>query len=365
MGRLLAALCLVVLIVCGLGSPARAQSVTFLNPGKSDEAFWVSVSRFMQAAAGDLGMSLEVLYAERDATRMLANARQVVARAQRPDYLMVVNEKQVALEIVRMCEGTGIHVFLLLNDLSPEQKDELRRLGGPNPVIGSLVPDNEAAGYLMATSLIAEGRSKGLVGQGGPSLIALGGDRATAAAIEREAGLRRALSEHPEVRLAQLVYGEWGQERARQQTDVLLARYPDARLVWAANDQMAFGAMEAAETHGLVPGRSALFSGLNNSVEALRARVSGRLSVLVAGHFSAGGWALVMLHDHHRGIDLDKVGGRDRREKLFTLLDEGQSRRFLQVFGDDKSPPLDFRRFSLADNPQSGPYHFSILPFLK
>ena len=296
---------------------------------------------------------------------MVANARLVVGRSDRPDYLVVVNEKQVAAEIVRMCAGTGIKVFLLLNDLSPEQKNALHTEGGLAPVIGSLVPDNEEAGYLMATSLIAEGQRKGLVGEGGSSLIALGGDRATAAATLREAGLRRALAEHPEVRLAQLVYGEWSQDRARQQTAILLARYPEARLVWAANDQMAFGAMEAAEADGLAPGRSVLFTGLNNSVEAMRARASGRLSVLVAGHFSAGGWALVMLHDHYRGVDLDQVGGRDRREKLFSLLDERQSRRFLEVFGESQIPPLDFRRFSLAENSAAGSYAFSILPFLK
>jgi len=35
------------------------------------------------------------------------------------------------------------------------------------------------------------------------------------------------------------------------------------------------------------------------------------------------------------------------------------------VFGEGHASPLDFRRFSLADNPQAGSYKFSILPFLK
>ena len=39
----------------------RAESVLFLNPGYTDETFWVSYSQFMQAAARDLGIDLQIL----------------------------------------------------------------------------------------------------------------------------------------------------------------------------------------------------------------------------------------------------------------------------------------------------------------
>ena len=47
------ALCLGVLLC---GSVARAQSVAFINPGKSDEIYWVTATQGMQAAAHSLGM---------------------------------------------------------------------------------------------------------------------------------------------------------------------------------------------------------------------------------------------------------------------------------------------------------------------
>ena len=44
-------------------APLRAaESVLFLNPGTTEEAFWVSYSQFMQAAATDLGIDLRILY---------------------------------------------------------------------------------------------------------------------------------------------------------------------------------------------------------------------------------------------------------------------------------------------------------------
>jgi ABC-type sugar transport system substrate-binding protein len=321
----------------------------------------------MQAAAGDLGHELEIIYAERDAARMVANAKAVVGREKKPDYLIAVNEKQVAPEILRMTADSGIKVFLLLNTITAEQRRDLENAGvSLKHFVGSLVPNNEEAGYQMARSLLAEARRLALPAAGGAyPLIAIGGDKATPASMEREAGLRRALAEHPELRLTQVVYGEWNQQRAREQMDILLTRYPETRLVWAANDLMAFGAIQAAEARGIVPGRTMLFSGLNNSAQAMQARLDGRLGVLAAGHFTAGGWALVMLNDLHAGKNLDQAGGRDRQDPLFAIIDEQQARRFLERFGERGIAPVNFRQFSLAHNPRIREYRFSLLPLLQ
>ena len=48
------AVCAAILLCC---SVARAQSVAFINPGKSDEIYWVTATQGMQAAAKSLGMT--------------------------------------------------------------------------------------------------------------------------------------------------------------------------------------------------------------------------------------------------------------------------------------------------------------------
>lgn len=344
---------------------SMAMSVTFLNPGKSDEKFWSSVSQFMLAAAEDLEIELDVIYAERDPVRMVENARRVIARSKRPDYVVTVNEKLVAGEILRLTANTGIKVFLINNTLSA---DEQAALGKPRQGIphwlGSLVPNNEDAGYQMANQLIQAGR-KGHLGTGTLSLFAINGDRSTAAGLEREAGLRRAVTENKDVSLSQIVYGEWNQQRAREQAEILFWRHPDARLVWCANDLMAFGAMEAATKLGKQPGKDVLFSGLNNSPEAMQALRNGSLSALASGHFSTGGWAMVMLHDYHNGHDFAKAGPIERIEPLFVMLTPVQAGRFLDWQAKDKISGLDFRAFSRQKASAKQDYRFSILPFLK
>lgn len=50
-----------ILMCCALAAAqSRAPSVVFLNPGFSDEPFWIDYSRYMQDAADDLGIELTV-----------------------------------------------------------------------------------------------------------------------------------------------------------------------------------------------------------------------------------------------------------------------------------------------------------------
>ena len=85
------ALCLVV-VLCG--SVARGQSVAFINPGKSDEVYWVTAAQAMQAAARSLGMTFEVQYAQREPLKTLEIAREMVARpaGKRPEYIVITDD---------------------------------------------------------------------------------------------------------------------------------------------------------------------------------------------------------------------------------------------------------------------------------
>ena len=352
-----------VLIAClwclgaAYGAMAHATSVVFLNPGMSTETFWVSYTQFMQAAAKDLGLDLRVRYAERDANNTLAQAREVLQGSQRPDYLVLVNEQYVAPQILRMAEGSGVKLLVVNSALTP---DQVQLLGARNGIhlIGSLVADDEEAGYLMLSDLLHQ---YGPVAPGQSlDLLAFSGVKTTPVAQLRERGMRRALAEHPEVRLRQLVFGEWSRERAFEQATQLFKRYPQTALVWSANDQMALGAMQALQASGRLPGKDTLFSAVNSSPEILQARLDGRLSSLVAGHFTVGGWAMVLINDDAKGVDIGAYGGRDRQLALFQLIDAGQVRRLL-----GPTPSVNFRALSAQGKPASYLYPFSLQLLLR
>ncbi|CAI8796539.1 ABC transporter substrate-binding protein [Pseudomonas sp. IT-P294] len=341
------------------GTVARGESVLFLNPGTTDEAFWISYSQFMQAAAKDLGIDLRILYAQRMPELTVAQARLALQGPDRPDYLVFVNEQYVAPQILRLAEGSGVKLFMVNASLTANQ---MSLLGERADRLGSLVPNDEEGGYLMLKELI---RQHPPVAPGQViELLAFSGLKITPSSQLREQGMMRALAEHPEVRLRQLVYGGWTRERAYEQAKLLLRRYPKVSLVWAANDEMAFGAMQAYSETGGVPGKDALFSAINTSPAALQAKVDGRLSVLLGGHFTLGGWALVELHDIDQGVDLSHYGGRDRRIPLLQIIDKAQARRMLAM-GAAPAYGVDFRRLSAKGRPSSYRYPFSLQTLMR
>jgi len=337
---------------------AQATSVVFLNPGNSTETFWVSYSQFMQAAAKDLGLDLRVRYSERNPKTTLHQAREALQGEHRPDYLVLVNEQYVAPEILRLSQGSGVKLFIVNNVLTPDQEQMLGERQARYPDwIGSMVANDEEAGYRMLKGLI---RQHGPVAAGQTvDLLAFSGVKITPAAQLREKGLRRALAEHPEVRLRQLVYGEWNRERAHEQAQQLLKRYPQTSLIWSANDEMALGAMAAVQEAGRQPGKDVLFSAVNSSPEALRALIDGRMTALIAGHFTLGGWTMVVIRDHAQGLDLARVGGPDWQLGLFQLLDKEQARCLLSM-GVAQDYGVNFRQLSAQGKPVNYRYPFSL-----
>lgn len=356
------------LLLCCLSLPAMALSVTFINPGKHDEVYWLTATRAMEAAADDLGIRLQVLYAEREHPRALALARQIIAQpaAQRPDYVVFSNDYGTAPELLRLFEAAGIHSFMAFSgrDDQPGQP----AIGLPRMHfrhwLGSLEPRAEDAGYLTARALIERGRRAGLPRINGKlPLLAIGGDRSTPSSLLRSEGMRRAVTEAGDVVLLQEVYAGWNQQRAQEQGGWLFRRYPQARLLWAGNDLMAFGAMDAWRQRGGQPGKDAFFSGINTSAQAMAALRDDSLSVLAGGHFIAGAWSLVMLYDYHHGRDFADEG-LELVRPMFTLFDDRSAARFMERYGKLDFSRVDFRRYSKQHNPGLRRYNFDFRQLL-
>ncbi|MFG0409444.1 ABC transporter substrate-binding protein [Pseudomonas sp. NY5710] len=355
---MLKALCQSVCLALPLAASAQPASVVFLNPGLSSETFWNSYSRFMQAAAQELGMTLRVQYTERSADQALIQARAILTAPQRPDYLVVVNEQYVAPEILRLSRGTGVKLLLVNNGLTASQERSI--LAQPDKFaapLGTLTSNDEQAGFEMLHQMVAQLPR----GHGPVELLAFVGVKTTPASQLREQGMRRALADFPQVRLRQVVYGGWSRQRAYEQAQLLLQRYPNIGLVWSANDEMAFGAMQAFQEAGRTPGRDVLFGAVNSSPEALRARIDGRLSVLLGGHFTLGGWAMVMLHDDAQGLALNRDGLREHTAPVMQVIDQAKARRWLKLLERDDYG-VDFQRYSAEGRPASYQYPFLTSP---
>jgi len=358
------ALCLAVLLC---GSVARAQSVAFINPGKSDEIYWVTATQGMQAAAHSLGMTFEVRYAQREPLKTLEIAREMVARpaGKRPENIVITDDYSVADRLLAIIDPAGVKTFLAYSSIPVDQRGGI---GSPRGKykgwLGSLEPQAEDAGYLTARALIERGKREKAFGPDGKlHMLAIAGDRSTPSSINRNQGMRRAVAEAPMVVLEEEVYAAWARENAAQQAESLYRRYPDVKLVWAGNDLMAFGAMTAWEKRGGKPGVDAWFSGINTSTEALEAVKSGRLTSLAGGHFITGAWALVMIYDYHHGRDFADEG-LELRRPMFAEFTPLLADRYIERFSGGFDG-VDFSRYSKVKNPKLRRYNFGFAQLLE
>ena len=362
--RSVAALCLSVLLYA---SAAPAQTVAFINPGKSDEIYWVTATQSMQAAAKSLGMAFEVQYAQREPLRTLEIARELVARpaGKRPEYIVITDDYAVADQLLKIIDDAGVKTFLAYSSIPVDQRGNT---GSPRGKykgwLGSLEPRAEDAGYMTARALIDRGKREKAFGIDGKlHMLAIAGDRSTPSSINRNQGMRRAIGEDVRVVLKEEVYAAWSRELGNQQAESLYRRYPDAKLVWAGNDLMAFGAMTAWESRGGKPGLDAWFSGINTSTEALEAIKSGRLTSLAGGHFITGAWALLMIYDYHHGRDFADEG-LELRRSMFAEFTPQLADRYLERFSGGFDG-VDFSRYSKVKNPKLKRYNFGFSQLLE
>jgi ABC-type sugar transport system substrate-binding protein len=334
-------------------SAQRQPRVVFLNPGEPFDRgagpFWSLVAQSMSAAAKSLGVELEVLYGERDHLLMLRQAEQVARRTDPPDYIVVVNEKMAAQQIFQMFAGSRAKLLLIHNDLTPEQRrsigNERERLQN---WIGTVTTDGRRAGYFLMEYLCQQ------LGEREPRIVGITGDPNTPVSLERAEGTRDYLSRAGRGRINQLVFGNWTYADGEEKAAVLLARYPDTNIIWAANDSMALGALRAVRARGA----SVLVGGMGGWPDALVSVADGGLAATAAGNFVVGSFAIILLHDYHHGEDFAKHGGVAQELQYFVVNRENVA-RYDDVIMKQRGS-LDFGRYSKVLHPRPGPYQFSL-----
>jgi len=106
--------------------------------------------------------------------------------------------------------------------------------------------DHTLAGFKTASTLVQSIGGKGMI-------VGLGGPDGDPTARRRRAGLEQVLREHPGCSLLGFLSGEWEASTAFEITRAWLAKHGSKiNGIWAANDRMAIGALEALRVYRAV-----------------------------------------------------------------------------------------------------------------
>lgn len=322
-------------------SDAADFKVVFINPGhpQGDETgqFWADVDRFMQAAAKDLNIELATLFANRNHIQMKKLAKHI--EKHKPDYVIIVNEKGVGVELVRLMAHHNIPIFTLLNGFT---ETELLRLTKAQKqlLVGNLVPNNYLAGQGLMQALY-QAHTKLGHNKREYEVLALLGDYRSWAATERQAGLNNEIKVNSKLNLFDSTVANWSKEEAYRKVKGLLQRQ-NLDIIWAANDPMAFGASQAVNEAGLSD--KITIGGVNWDL----AYLDGPFELSFGGHVTLGAFSLVLLSDHHAG--LMKHCEMQVSQNIFQSNNEGKLSKFLAHTKGEQIENFDFTRFSKRHN---------------
>lgn len=342
--------------VAGVSRVPFAQSrprVVFLNPGEQVERsagpYWPMVTRFMAAAARSLNIDLEVLYGERDHLLMLRQAEEL-ARGSSPDFVVMVNEKSTAPQMLEVLSRSPAKVLVIHNDLTPQQRKEIGNERERYPRwIGTAVSNEVRGSYRLMEELYRQ------LGAREPHLIGITGDPVTPVSSERAQGVQDFVDHARRGKILQLAHGDWSSDDAESKARVLVARFPEANIIWAANDTMALGALRAV-TSSKPP---LLVGGMGGSPDAVQSIANGGLAATAAGHYLIGAWTMVLLHDYANGTDFAAYQSTQMKiDHLYVLNRQNAAAYQNAIFANPESH--DFRLFSKSARPRPGPYEFSL-----
>ncbi|MGB0467674.1 MAG: ABC transporter substrate-binding protein [Pontibacterium sp.] len=351
------------IILLLISTQASAMNVTFINPGKPGERFWAMVTETMQAAAEDLDIELEVLYALRNRMRMTRLGIDVTARKVPPDYLILVNEEQAAEQIINAANQKSIHTLMLLNDFLPEQYSRIGRPGDQGSyILGAVTPDNYSTGKRMMNTLI--NCAKKINPDTPVHILALGGDQLTPASLDRNAGAIAALKAHPSIVLDRFLYADWRQEAAERLTKNYLIwaqkNHVKPTAIWSANDPIAAGARDALLKHNIKPGQDVCLVGLNWSAQGLKMVKHGEMLATEGGHFLAGAWSMVLLQAYHKNQQQGANKPIGHVQIQMQSIDKNNINRYLSHLGNENWGKIDFSRFSTPEQAGYDHYDFSL-----
>jgi ribose transport system substrate-binding protein len=255
---------LVLLLVTGCGGQLAPSYLTGemkigYVPKTLDQEFWVTTEKGARAGGreADATVLVQAPTGELAVDEQIAIVENLLT--QNVDALVVAPSDSILMKPVLERASEEVPVILLDTDI-PKWKPKDSYVGTDNFAAGL------AAGHYLERQMNGNG-SIGLI-TGIPGSVP--GD-------QREAGMRKAI-EDTDIKVVGEVAADFDRLKSVGAMEDLLQTHPDLDAVFATNDQMALGAIEALQTYR----SDAILVGVDGAVEATQAIIGGDMDATVA-----------------------------------------------------------------------------------
>jgi|GEM_PF-626344 len=324
------------LVAAGLRANAVAEEIALFVPRQ--DPFWKKAVFFAQDAAIDLNITLKVYFADSNAEQMVAQVQSAVEGE--IDGIIFPAYQNSGERILKIAEDSRIPAIMINSALL--YADHWPRMKYKS-WIGSVLPDDQKVGAVLIQKLIQDARQR--VSRK-VNILAVEGSSGDESSIARIRGFNNFLRHETDLASVQVVTGNWDRETASAQFISYYREHTDIDIVWCANDQMAFGVLDAIRVLGIH--KKIIVGGIDWDAGISEKIRQDLMQVSIGGHFLDGAWALVMMTDYLHGFDFGDEALTF--ESPMVSIDKKNLNSFLPILSL-RPQSIDFSRYSKTYNP--------------
>ncbi len=351
-----------------LGQSQNTFRVAWLQSGKQT-GFWPVVKVFLQAAAKDLKLNLDIYNYRNNPVELIKVTEQILSdKKLKPHCLLLHNYKKRGEEVITLAEKNKTCVFIFNSGFNEQSSVSLPRKKYKY-WIGQMVPDDFLAGYDLAKVLIQKARGLKKNKQNSQiELVGFEGNRTSMASELRKRGLLKRLKEEKSVELKQLFHTKWKEKFATKAFTATYNRYPQVTVFWAASESMVKGILTGASLVNWKQGIDYVTGGVDALPSNRILLRNGKMHATVGGHYAEGAWALVLINDYLRGVDFIDIYPNamvKTRMHTFTEKDQAVLEKISDLLSGNEISQLNFRNFSRYYNKNLKEYNFDLIELMK
>lgn len=255
-----------------------------LSMNTQTNPFFVDVKDGVQKAADEKGITLFVTDAQDDPSIQMKDIENLITK--KPDAIIIDPTDSDAIEAaVELCNEAGIPVFTMDRESN----------GGE--VISHIGYDAIKSGKIAGDYIVEQLKGKG-------KIVELQGIMGTNVAQDRSKGFNEVISKNPDIEIIATQVADFDRAKAMSVMENILQANPEIDAIYAANDEMLLGALEAIEAAGRTD--EIIKIGCDAIDDTLEVIKSGKVEATIAEPpFFLGKAILNAAYDHLEGKEIE------------------------------------------------------------
>jgi ABC-type sugar transport system substrate-binding protein len=250
----------------GAGSEGGPITMGFSQVG-AESGWRTANTKSIQEAATAADVDLKFSDANGEQENQISAIRSFVQ--QRVDVIAFSPVVRTGWDAVLLeAKNAGIPVILTDRAVDTQEKDVFKTFVGAD-----FVEEGRRAGKWVVEQYATA--------PGPVSIVQLEGTTGADPAIERNTGFADAIAANPNLKVIASQSGDFTRSGGKQVMEAFLKANPKIDLVFAQNDDMGLGAMEAIEAAGLTPGKDVKIVAVDATHDGMQALADGKFNYIV------------------------------------------------------------------------------------